>query len=376
MRAVLFATSAIVGLTLCAAGAQAAQPITVRLGGSFEFYSGWLDTDLAGQPSHDFRIDPEIKIDAKGVADNGLEYGVKWEIELETTPYFGANGRNIRSDEVFGFVAGSFGLVEFGDRDGAAPRLAVYAPVVGFGQLDSDYDAFVGNAVSNLGGAGFNNYFLAANSDDATKVSYYSPRMAGFQAGISYASDNAGRNEGDSVKVQPTTYNSFIEGGVNYEGEFSGVGVKASATISDFNCTACGAGLDDVTSWQVGAQISYAGFTLGGGVNDSGGLGYGPSYGSARAGSTKLEDGWNIGASYEIGRFSVAGQYGEVSTNRDGADFSAYGFGAAYALAPGLVLAGDVVIYDHDAIDADGNAANGVQTDDGYIVMIGTILSF
>lgn len=367
MRKLLLATSALAGLQLFGFGAQAAEPIQVSLGGTFEFYSGWNDSDIVGLPSHEFRVDPEVHINTRATTDNGLTYGIHYELET-------GGGRGMRTDEAVGYISGAFGKVEFGDEDGASERLAVYAPAVGFGQLDGDYDVFVGNAPSNLGASSVEtSFFITPDSGDSTKVSYFTPVWNGLQAGVSYA---AQVNEGDSVVTAATGYDSVIEAGVNYQREFSGVGFKVGATLTDLNATTAAANLGDVTAWQVGGQISYAGATLGGGYVDHGGIGIGvaPAAGTYVGAVNKLEDSWNIGLSYETGPFSVAAQYATVSTNVSGADFESYGIGVAYTVAPGLVVAGDVIAYDYDAVDLTGAA--GVQEDDGYVVLVGTILSF
>lgn len=390
MKRLLLATTAVAGLALVPS-ANAAEPITVTLGGTFEFYSGWRDTDIAGAPSHDFRIDPEILINTKGVADNGLVYGLKWEVELEGTAPPGGTaqgGRNIRTDEMVGYLSGSWGRLEFGDEDGASDRLAIYAPTVGFAQIDGDYDTFAPGAVSNLRG-GVISPVKAPDSDDATKVTYFTPTFAGFQAAVSYAAENAGANEGDSVNISSrgTTYDDIFEGALQYSNTFSGVGVKASGTITHLNGTssnAAGARVEDVLGWQVGGQLSYAGVTVGGGYVDQGGVRVAISgtsaYGNAQTaaalapGVTNLEDSWNAGISYVFGPVGVAFNYANADTNVNGRDIDAYVFGASYTVAPGLVVAADLAFVSNDAVDI--SAATGVQTDDETVFMLGTILTF
>ena len=102
---------------------------------------------------------------------------------------------------------------------------------------------------------------------------YLTPRFAGFQAGFSYTPEN-GSEAQDVVTVKNSgRYSDFLEFGINYTGDFSGVTVAASATGTSGNGRghrAVPPALKDFTAWQVGAQVGYAGFKFGGGYVDAG----------------------------------------------------------------------------------------------------------
>ncbi|MGF7211803.1 hypothetical protein GGE65_006425 [Skermanella aerolata] len=188
MKKALLATSAITCAALYGQSAQA--QITVSLGGYTEFFGAYYDDDVPGRTSREFELETEIIVRADGKADNGLLYGAKVELG-NSTPTIGSTG--VGTDEASVYLAGTWGRIELGDFDGAADTLAIYAPLVGIEQIDGDYGDFLavappagtGATASTLFGAQpFFGVVRAPDSDDATKIMYVSPRIAGVQAGV------------------------------------------------------------------------------------------------------------------------------------------------------------------------------------------------
>jgi predicted porin len=105
---------------------------------------------------------------------------------LETT-----TGHESSSESSFGeayvYIGGPWGRLEFGDTDDVvAGGLLIYAPSVGIGQVDGDYGSFSRLSLDDY-------YPFYPDIGTSTKINYYTPRIAGFQAGISYSphlSDN------------------------------------------------------------------------------------------------------------------------------------------------------------------------------------------
>ena len=67
-----------------------------------------------------------------------------------------------------------------------AGGLLVYAPSIGIGQLDGDYGSFSRLSLDTY-------YPFYPDIGSSTKINYYTPRIGGFQAGVSYTphlSDN------------------------------------------------------------------------------------------------------------------------------------------------------------------------------------------
>jgi outer membrane protein OmpU len=341
MKKILFATTA--AAALAAFSAPASAQMTVTLGGYTDFQAGFWDVDADDSTDREFRNNTEIHVNADGKADNGLLYGVKVEID--------SSGSSLAYDEANLYVAGAWGRIELGDQDGASDQLAVYAPVVGIGQVDGDYADFLGPLGDVI--------LYAPDSSDATKATYFTPTFAGFRAGISYAPED---NGGDSVvALEPTDGSSsdWIEAGVNYSGEFSGFSVALGATYSQAEGNDLFEGTpavlteegEDFKAWQAGAQVGFGGFTVGGSYVDMEDLDY--------------KNAWNVGATYATGPFGVGVSYSTQEGEEGVSDLDLLSIGGTYTVAPGLVVQADY--YNFDFSD-DG--------EEGDLVILSTKVTF
>jgi outer membrane protein OmpU len=351
MKKILLGTSALAGVALFASAASA--QVTVRLGGAVNFEAGFLTDDVFdsveeifdGDPDDDeedgfdFRNDTEVHIRADGKADNGLLYGVKIEID--------SSGTSLNYDEANLYIAGGWGRLELGDEDGASDTLTVFAPVVGIGQVDGDFADFGAPEV----------LIKPVDSGDSTKATYYTPRFAGFQAGISYAPQIA--DGGDSVVLNGTDdldggpYDDVVEIGAGYATDISGfsVAVGGGWTFASSKEVAIGGTPleeEDLNSWGGGAQVGFGGFTVGGGYIQADLTG-------------EDADGWNAGASYENGPWGVAAQYSDYETGGPAsAEASLISAGATYTLAPGLSVSADLGWYDVEQVGEDNETWIGI----------------
>jgi hypothetical protein len=376
MKKILLGTTAIAAAALYAQSAQA--QITVSLGGYTEFFGAYYDDDVPGRTSREFQLETEVVVRADGKADNGLLYGAKIELQNGQTS-------GVTTDEASVYLSGTWGRIELGDFDGAADTLAIYAPLVGIEQIDGDaYDFMSANAGGTLFGAQpFFGLVKAPDSGDATKIMYLTPRFAGIQAGISYATQNESNGQ-DVVALKSNTpsYKDFWEFGANYTGTFAGFSVAAGATGSmgsgedrqfpPFVGAGAATQLEDFFAWQAGAQLGYAGFKFGGGYID------GDDFGAPRNTEAGDATAWHVGASYTAGPFAVALTYADAEgAKSDGvtyaSDYKSYGGGIAYTLAPGFVVQADLMYVDEDVV----NTATGFTGDnEGYVAVIATRLNF
>jgi hypothetical protein len=374
MKRILLTGTALAGGMLFASVAQA--QITVSLGGYTEFFAGFYDDDSSNRTNREFELETEIVVRADGKADNGLLYGAKIELQNSTG---GGGATGVGTDEASVYLGGTWGRIELGDFDGAADTLKIYAPLVGTEQIDGDYGDFaaVTDPVSGLDFGGQPSFGIhIPNAGDATKVMYLTPRFAGFQAGVSYApeSDSQAQNV---VQFKDTVgYKDWIEGGVNYTGEFSGFSVALGATVSSASGkgdAAAGTELEDFTAWNVGAQVGFGGFLVGGGYVDADD--FNVTTGSAGADQSV----WHAGISYTAGPVAVGASYMDAEGYKSAggtyaSDYKAYGVGAAYTLAPGLVVQTEFMYIDEE-LRAASNAGPSVSNE-GYVVIVGTRLDF
>jgi hypothetical protein len=386
MRKILLATTALAAFAGFTSAANA--QITVTLGGYTEFFGAIYDNSLINGTDREFQLETEILIRADGKADNGLLYGTKVELQNST-------GTGVSTDEASVYVAGFWGRIEMGDFDGAADTLAIYAPLVGVEGIDGDYTDFIStNNVTFAGKTG--TYELgrqpwggggikAPDSSDSTKIMYLTPRFAGVQAGFSYTPENGDEAQNVVGLKNASGYSDFLEYGINYTGEFSGVTVAASATGTSGNGKGTGTStvagvpataLKNFSAWQLGGQVGYAGFKVGGGYVDA------ENYNVPVRTDSGDQHAWNAGVSYTMGPATVGLTYLEAEgfkrapgTYAD--QYQAYGVSGVYTLAPGLLLQSDLMYVEEDLQrTATSTLAADKVSVDGYVWLISTRVNF
>ena len=142
MRKILLATTALAAFAGFSSAANA--QVTVTLGGYTEFFGAIYDNNLVNGAEREFQVEAEIVVKADGKADNGLLYGTKIELHhRHRRQRCEQHRRDYRRSAVY--IAGFWGRVELGDFDGAADKLAIYAPLVGVESIDGDDVDFIAN---------------------------------------------------------------------------------------------------------------------------------------------------------------------------------------------------------------------------------------
>lgn len=364
MKKILLGTSALVAAATLFAGAARAEGPAVTLGGFIDFQAGFVDQDLdAGTHDINFQNDTEVHVKVDGKSDSGLGYGAVIELEADVTADADAEGLN--ADKTYLFLESNFGRVELGNTASPTKTQRVNASTFahGTGGTDGDFYDFVTIPAAfiiapdlplDAGRA------AAGDSEDVTKIVYYTPRFSGFQFGVSYAPDsgNGGTAAGFTTDADAGQAENVFDLGLNYTGQFDQVGVALSATGSFGDAEA--AGTEDLAAYAFGANFSYLGFTLGGSYGD-----YDDSL--QAVGANTDADFWDVGLGYETGPFGVSVSYftSEIATN----DFDNIIIGADYKLAPGLVPYVEVNFFD---LDAAGTALDN----EGTAVLAGTQLNF
>ena len=348
MKKLLLSTTAIVGAAALATSAHAGSP-AVSVGGYLDFQAGFADQDSAfetGANSREYKFqnDTEVHIAVEGAADNGLAYGAVIELEADTNA--DADGEGLNADKTYLYLESSAGRLELGNNEGAEQGMNISAANIAraTGGVDGDFYDFV-----NLGGVGGTTSFIitpelpAAHAtgvtEDATKITYYTPRFSGVQLGVSYTPDqgDGGTASGFTGELNGDQENVFGLG-LNYTGQYEEVGVDASI-VGEFGDAEL-AGTEDVSAWGGGLVLSARGFALAGSWHDWGDSGL-------AVGTTADEQTvWTLGGAYETGPFGVSVTYlnSEASDN----DFTNLSIGADYQLAPGLVPYVEVSLFDAD----------------------------
>lgn len=355
MRHLFLAVSALA----LAAAVPAHAEMEVRVGGYVGFQAGFVDNDTANNSERDFQSESEVHVTASGAADNGLKYGAYVELQTSTSD-------TVNTDEANLFLEGSWGRVELGDQDGAGSVLAVQAPDAGIGQVNGSYNDFVpaadrGHRNSESNGDGF---IKPLDTADATKITYYTPKLEGFQAGVSYAPERDDSEDGEQVQFFENIGNhkDAFEFGLKYEGEFAGVGVKAGGAYNMASAKT-GSGLEDISAWGLGAALTWQGFSFGGTYFDNGDSAMTTGIASDNVkgyalGLSYKQDAWGIAASWAQVDFDQAGTPFELTgATGAGGEYTAYGAGGTYKLTPGLTVGADLMFFDRNRVT--GTDTNG-----------------
>lgn len=318
MKKFLLSSTALVGVAALAGPAQA---LDVTLGGYLEtevrFTSGEDEDQFAGR-GYAFRQDTEIVLRVDGSTDAGLAYGAKVELHGESDSDGSGDGVE-NADEAVVFFSGGFGRIEIGNEDGAEDNMGLNGATVAAGT--GGIDGSIPNGNSNL---------FITDSSDSTKFTYFTPRIAGFQLGFSYAPDTG--DEGADQTGQTDDLEDTFGFGVNYTGAFAGldgglafVGFSGEEEDSD----------DREFAYAVGGTLGFESFSLGAsyGDDDFDDLDFisaGVAFGAGPANASVTYNFVDPDDDNEVNLFVVSGDVGII---------------------PGVVLAGDIGYVDVDDED-------------------------
>lgn len=364
----------------------AAKRIELKLSGYFQQWGVWTNQEYktrpggVGTPSRhqstnqvSQKHNSEICFIGQTTLDNGLTIGVNVQME--------ANTSSDQIDESYLFLQSpSMGRIEVGDTNNAGYKLHVTAPDGGI-SLDSgdlcNITAFeTGNQGNNsgLGASLFDTPLcttnLRLNDNDSGKFTYFTPRYAGFQAGISYIPEFAagGGDNNSALKLAGTGnlgrasgQNNGVSPGLNYTDKFGDFGVMASlgylyaqASQSDFPNQTTG-NVKNLVAYNGGAQFSYAGFSFGGAyiyVPQGTRTITGAATTANPAGTNVRFNGesWTAGAAYSFGPYKIGLDYLNGRNNKTtsgGQDrLEQATVSGTWTMGPGIRLVGGVFYYD------------------------------
>lgn len=373
----LLTSAAVCGLVFAAAPASA--DVDLELGGYFKGYIAYVDQDeTAANPVNDidFIRNTEIHFTGETTLDNGLIVGAHIETEADVAN----TNDSLGVDESYVYFAGSWGRVNAGAEDGASYLLQVAAPSadsnidgirqfvnpVNLGTLDQ-----VGNVSANAA-IGANNSggidYDADASGKNDKLTYLSPVMNGFQAGLSYSPDTDFANEnGIGLDDQADTIGETYEAALRYEGNFNNVGVIAGAGYSHGDNENESATGDDREQWNVGLDLDFGPFGVG--------AAYVEDNGAATGAAAADEETLVVGVDYTTGAFKLGASYydQENSFAVNGLDTQRYSGGVTYTYGPGMTFRGSIGYVEHEQTAIGGAGSNDV---DATYVTLGTQINF
>lgn len=405
MKKVLLASSALLAF---ATVAQAAEPVKLGIGGymteNFGYASNKDSIISAGQNANAVDVQSDVNVNFKG--STKLDNGISVAVEVDTFGSQRKDSRNVvggKNSTATGngnvkrsylTVSGAFGAVIAGEREDALYIVHNSAPDVGnIGLQDGSWFQWVQDPSYHRT---YNTTNTARYDNRTNKISYVTPSFYGLAAAASYVPNASLSNSGHTSMPSANdstfyTSNGLVNGtdvsgdvygaGLAYANTFGGVSIKADAGYAIANAVNLGL-------YQAGAQVSYAGFTVGGSYlnrnvdNNSAAL---RSY--AYAGQS-----WDVGASYVTGPYAVSlGYFHDSSKNDVRAADASYGVTAlqaavggadstnvvtlsgAYTMGPGVVWQNSVAWVNYND-GASISAAN--HENDGVAVVTGMKVTF
>ena len=368
MKKILLGSTAIVAAGMIAAvpSADAASKMKLGVGGYMEQWFGFTSgDDGVGQDYSGFSTvsDGEIHFKGKTKLDNGISVGVNVQLEAQQ------GGDQI--DEQYMTVSGGFGQIIIGDENSAMYKMH-YAPSdYGIGMNSGDNTAW-NKPVSDAEGDSINmgshyrspfgaTYIEPDAVNDSAKISYFTPRVSGFQLGLSYAPD--ANQDSNGLPNRDAANTDYIMVGANFKQKMGGMSVGISGGYGTVTDAAAGGVEPEATSF---------GIKLG-----MGGISAGVAYANFSDHGNKDQEGINAGVAYSSGPMgvSVAYYHGEKDGNNgsattlDGqAERDVIHLSAKYAMGPGVTLAGTLghAVYSSDDADIDNSVDESAST---YVVM-------
>ncbi len=333
MRRLSMNASAAALAACMAPGPASAQEWSASIGGFMIAGVGYVDAethDAGGEIVND----AEVHFNYRLTADNGLTFGAKAELE--------ANGRDGNMDEYVAWAQGSFGRIEIGAEDGAGDRLLLTPPGCNL-SCAGDGDGFLFDYAEDEAGDVINNE--GDDSSDSLKITYFTPTVSGFQAGVSYGPETGGD---DRTSTDGANDAGFFEAGARLDIDISRMMDDPDAELA-FSASYFSVNDFDEDSFSFATALDAYGFGVGGRVTYL---------------DEDDETNFSVGVEYGNGPWSGGVNWTQIVDSAVREEDFAISGEVNYALAPGVTLAGVVEYADYDFKDAtveqDGGFAVGV----------------
>lgn len=241
----------------------------------------------------------------------GLKIGFESEVSKDRTAF----GNEDRVDEVYIWAEGALGRLEIGKQDGAADQLSFTAPYVTTDVRANDSKLFL----PDLSPINLRTDVGNGISSDNLKIIYFTPRIEGFQLGMSYTpkggpSDEATLDLSQFEKARLDQQSEIFEVGVSYLKSFEDLTFAVSGVYltgeNEPKIKIDIPGADQVKEWGIGGEIGYGGLSLGGSYRESNifGLNFG------RVNDQVESEAWDLGATYSAGSWKLGAAYLSASS--------------------------------------------------------------
>ena len=319
----LIASTAICVVGMVNAGtADAASKPKLSISGYYEVFAGWADGDRIGstvdgtpvyqgdasQVEGKFNIVHygEIRFKAEGKTDGGMKWGIYFEdvqddydADCAGGGSCGTGAEKQSTDEANIWFSGSWGKVEIGGQDGPADR--IYRGAETLAHVNPALLDVFAATWSIEGGRGFAREKMNINDTaDATKITYYTPRISGFQAGYSWVPelDSKGSVAGADTGRDGDPAHEFA---VEWRGNLGPGRIHATwgASIMPGDAPDDGDTAEEANfGWRTGLSYAQGPWTVAAGYKDAGEW--------SRFDESGDHTGWDVGVAYNGGRWEVA----------------------------------------------------------------------
>ena len=342
-RSILLGAVVAAGLMLSAPSAQAAEAITLSLGGYIhQYFFVATQDEAAGEninPTGMFS-DTRLTFEGRTVLDNGIVVRAYARIFADTNSQPNA-------DEVYIEVSSSLGRLRFGEKAGVNTSMIGDPVPQAFLTV---YDEVVGDALVSRTGLTLNDAFTFRRfTGNVLGVSYQAPEVFGVKLGVSYHPAIA---TGEGPINNTTTAHNAFDVTAGYEGYYPGGSYRLTAGY--FHSTSSTLGNDGAEAWNISAGLTYGGWELAG------------AYMNADLDGRPRETAWTVGALYGIGPLQVSADFRTLkrrpfvgATTRESVDRAT--LQTAYKLGPGISV-GLAGFY------AEQNDGAGISSDGGGVL--------
>jgi len=372
MKKVLLGTSALLGVGLLAGTAAASDGVKLSLGGFMRSYYGMtFDDDSDGESGHDRSLDGvgtdgEVYFLGDVTLDNGITVGTRIELEAEED--------DDQIDAAYVYFKGGFGDIRIGSLDGAASAMYMLPP-----GSSANFGPYSPNTIGSVASPGF---FDPSAVGKAQKIVYYSPNWSGFSFGVSYTPNSNTEDYNGDDDAQATFHpsrdanslNHEAQLGLHYDFEGDGWGLALGGAVT-YSGDIEEHGDSDRTGYNVGANLSFGGLTVGAAFT------YLDRDRFADSDDENSADLWVVGAglSYNVDAWTVGAGWAHLESDDDSntagdqdATLDRVGVTGSYAMGPGIDL--DAGIF-YSWVDADEGAS--VTDDyDAFEFSVGSSIKF
>ncbi|MBI37272.1 MAG: hypothetical protein CL568_06785 [Alphaproteobacteria bacterium] len=346
--------TALVTTPLIAGSVGTGNNMNVSLSGEVRFQAHTVSQDKDSSVRQTgFKTDEaEMAISASNTSDNGFSYGVDVVLNVNTDDT--TNG-----DKVWATISSdSFGTLQLGDVGGAADNAGIGGENVLAGR--AGFDGELGDVFD------FGSTFLGTGNDPvsggATKISYYTPDINGFQLGVSFTPDAGAAGASFGEKDNNGSYEDVISVGASYSAELSGANISAAVTYEfGENEIATNASAEAL---GVGATATFGNYSIG--------VGYANFYdtGLTTADVSSGQDAgtwYSVGVGYAAASYNVSLGYYQATVGNGGSVgdsvSKAISIDADTSLADGWTLAASVSFSDAEnrgRVSGDDNSGTSV----------------